>query len=159
MRKMKRFLAFMLAAVMLISMSGMSVMAAEQEETSEGYVEISLDETAIPYSTGYYSKGLVVLNIATAGVSNECRVTSGSVPDGATITKVELTGTKSAGSGTVYWYVEHEASGRVASKKFASPATFTEFNGLTADTAWVIWIEGDPWSTVRNGSIKVYYKY
>lgn len=159
MRKLKRFLAFMLAAVMLMSMSGMSVMAAEQEETTEGYVEISLDDTAVTYATDYYSRGLVVFNIATAGVSNECRITPPSLPDGATITKVELTGTKSSGSGTVYWYVEHEASGRVASKRFASPATFTEFNGLTADTAWVIWIQGDPWSTVRNGSIKVYYKY
>lgn len=159
MRKLKRFLSFMLAAVMMISMSGMSVMAAEQQEVSEGYVEISLDDAASTYSTDYYSKGLVVLNIATAGVSNECRITSGSVPAGTTITKVELKGTKSAGSGTVYWYVEHEASGRVASKRFANPATFTEFNGLTADTAWIVWIEGDAWSTVRNGSIKVYYTY
>lgn len=159
MGKLKRFLAFMLAAVMMTSMSGMSVMAAEQQEVKEGYVEISLDDVSSTYASNYYSKGLVVLNIATAGVSNECRITSGSVPAGATITKVELKGTKSTGSGTVYWYVEHEASGRVASKRFASPATFTEFNGLTADSAWVIWIEGDPWSTVRNSSIKVTYTY
>ncbi len=158
MRKLKRLLSFMLAAVMMITMSGMSVMAAEQQEVSEGYIEISLDNAASTNATGYYSKGLVTLNIATAGVSNECRVTSGSVPAGATITKVELTGRKS-GSGTIYWYVEHEASGRVASKRFASPATFTEFNGLTADTAWVVWIEGDPWTTVTGGSIKVYYTY
>lgn len=90
MRKLKRVLSFMLAAIMMISMSGMNVMAAEQQETREGYVEIALDNAASTYSTNYYSKGLVVLNIATAGVSNECRITSGSVPDGATITKVEL---------------------------------------------------------------------
>ena len=159
MRKLKRVLSFMLAAIMMISMSGMSVMAAEQQETRESYVEISLDDAASTYATNYYSKGLVILNIATSGVSNECRVTSGSVPAGTTITKVELTGRKSTGSGTVYWYVEHEASGRVASKRFASPATFTEFNGLTSDSAWVIWIQGDPWSTVTGGSIKVYYTY
>ena len=75
---------------MMISMSGMNVMAAEQQETREGYVEIALDNAASTYATNYYSKGLVVLNIATAGVSNECRITSGSVPNGATITKVEL---------------------------------------------------------------------
>ena len=94
MRKLKRVLSFMLAAIMMISMSGMNVMAAEQQETREGYVEIALDNAASTYATNYYSKGLVVLNIATAGVSNECRITSGSVPDGATITKVELKGTK-----------------------------------------------------------------
>ncbi len=159
MRKLKRVLSFLLTAIMLISMSGMSVMAAEQQEVTEGYVEISLDDAVSTYASDYYSKGLVVLNIATAGVSNECRITSGSVPSSATITKVELKGTKSTGSGTVYWYVEHEASGRVASKRFANPATFTEFNGLTADTAWIVWIEGDAWSTVRNGSIKVYYTF
>lgn len=159
MRKLKRVLSFMLVAIMIISMSGMNVMAAEQQEKREGYVEIALDNAASTFATNYYSKGLVVLNIATAGVSNECRITSGSVPDGATITKVELKGAKSTGSGTVYWYVEHEASGSVASKRFASPATFTEFNGLTADSTWIVWIEGDPWSTVRNGSIKVYYNY
>lgn len=147
----------MLVAVMMLTMSGMSVMAAEQPE--ENYVEISLDNAASTYSSSYYSRGLVVLNIATSGTSNECRVTSGSVPDGATISKVELTGTKSSGSGTVYWYIEHEDSGIVASKRFASPATFTNFNGLTADSAWVVWIEGSAWSTVRNGSIKVYYTY
>lgn len=157
MRKIKRFLSFMLVAVMMLTMSGMSVMAAEQPE--ENYVEISLDNAASTYSSSYYSRGLVVLNIATSGTSNECRVTSGSVPDGATISKVELTGTKSSGSGTVYWYIEHEDSGIVASKRFASPATFTNFNGLTADSAWVVWIEGSAWSTVRNGSIKVYYTY
>lgn len=157
MRKIKRFLSFMLVAVMMLTMSGMSVMAAEQPE--ENYVEISLDNAASTYSSSYYSRGLVVLNIATSGTSNECRVTSGSVPDGATITKVELTGTKSSGSGTVYWYIEHEDSGIVASKRFASPATFTNFNGLTADSAWIVWIEGSAWSTVRNGSIKVYYTY
>lgn len=159
MRKLKRSLSFMLAVVMMISMSGMSVMAAEQQETREGCVEISLDDVASTYASNYYSRGLVVLNIATAGVSNECRITSGSVPDGATISRVELKGTKSTGSGTVYWYVEHEATGRVASARFASPATITSFNGLTADSAWIIWIEGDAWSTVRNGSIKVYYTY
>lgn len=157
MRKIKRFLSFMLVAVMMLTMSGMSVMAAEQPE--ENYVEISLDNAASTYSSSYYSRGLVVLNIATSGTSNECRVTSGSVPDGATISKVELTGTKSSGSGTVYWYIEHEDSGIVASKRFASPATFTNFNGLTADSAWIVWIEGSAWSTVRNGSIKVYYTY
>ena len=137
MRKLKRVLSFMLVAIMIISMSGMNVMAAEQQETREGYVEIALDNAASTFATNYYSKGLVVLNIATAGVSNECRITSGSVPDGATITKVELKGAKSTGSGTVYWYVEHEASGSVASKRFASPATFTEFNGLTADLSLI----------------------
>lgn len=157
MRKIKRLLSFMLVTVMMLTMSGMSVMAAEQRE--ENYVEISLDNAASTYSSSYYSRGLVVLNIATSGTSNECRVTSGSVPDGATITKVELTGTKSSGSGTVYWYIEHEDSGIVASKRFASPATFTNFNGLTADSAWIVWIEGSAWSTVRNGSIKVYYTY
>ena len=157
MRKIKRLLSFMLVTVMMLTMSGMSVMAAEQPE--ENYVEISLDNAASTYSSSYYSRGLVVLNIATSGTSNECRVTSGSVPDGATITKVELTGTKSSGSGTVYWYIEHEDSGIVASKRFASPATFTNFNGLTADSAWIVWIEGSAWSTVRNGSIKVYYTY
>lgn len=157
MRKIKRLLSFMLVTVMMLTMSGMSVMAAEQPE--ENYVEISLDNAASTYSSSYYSRGLVVLNIATSGTSNECRVTSGSVPDGAAITKVELTGTKSSGSGTVYWYIEHEDSGIVASKRFASPATFTNFNGLTADSAWIVWIEGSAWSTVRNGSIKVYYTY
>ena len=77
MRKLKRVLSFMLAAIMMISMSGMNVMAAEQQETREGYVEIALDNAASTYATNYYSKGLVVLNIATAGVSNECRITSG----------------------------------------------------------------------------------
>lgn len=161
MRKLKKFLSFMLVAVMMISMSGMSVLAAEQQEVevSGDYVEILLNDIASTYATDHYSKGLVVLNIATDGVSNECRITSGSVPAGATITKVELTGRKSTGSGTIYWYVEHETSGRIASKSFASPATFTEFNGLTADSAWIIWIEGDSWSTVTGGSIKVYYTY
>ena len=30
---------------------------------------------------------------------------------------------------------------------------------LTEVGAWVVWLDGDPWSTVRNGSIKVYYNY
>jgi len=90
----------------------------------------------------------VVLNIATSGVSNEYTITSGSVPSGATISKVELRGTKSAGSGTVYWYVQHNASGRVASKLFASPATFNDFNGLTADT----------WSAVETYKFAVHQK-
>ena len=55
MRKLKRFLSFMLAAVMMISMSGMSVMAAEQQEVKEGYVEISLDDAASTYASDYYS--------------------------------------------------------------------------------------------------------
>lgn len=157
MRRLKRMISFMLVAIMMLTMSGISVMAAEQPE--ENYVEISIDDVASAYSSSYYARGLVVLNIATSGTSNECRITSGSVPVGATITKVELTGTKSSGSGTVYWYVEHEDSGIVASKRFASPASFTNFNGLTADSAWIVWIEGSAWSTVRNGSIKVYYTY
>lgn len=158
MKKVKRMLSLVLAMVMMLTMSGMSVMAAEPDQKQEGYIEISLDE-ASTYASNYYSRGLVVLNIATAGVSNQCTITSGSVPDGAVISKVELKGTKSTGSGTVYWYVRHDASGYTASKRFASPATFTEFNGLTADTSWTVWIEGDPWSTVRSGTIKVYYTY
>ncbi|MDE7433348.1 MAG: hypothetical protein K2N34_15745 [Lachnospiraceae bacterium] len=42
MRKLKRFLSLLLVAVMMISMSGMSVMAAEQQEVKEGYIEIFL---------------------------------------------------------------------------------------------------------------------
>lgn len=158
MKKFKRYFAVLLAMIMIFSLNCMSVFAAEQEEVNEGCVEISLDQ-AQPYASNYYSKSLVVLNIATSGVSNEYTITSGSVPSGATISKVELRGTKSAGSGTVYWYVQHNASGRVASKLFASPATFNDFNGLTADTSWTIWIEGSAWSTVRGGTIKVYYTY
>lgn len=56
MRKLKRVLSFMLAAIMMISMSGMNVMAAEQQETREGYVEIALDNAASTYATNYYSK-------------------------------------------------------------------------------------------------------
>lgn len=157
MKRIKRYFVVLLTVIMMLSLNGLTVFAAEMEEADENYVEISLDQ-AQPYADGYYSKGLVVLNIATSGVSNKCTVTSGSVPSGAVITKVEVRGTKSAGSGTVYWYVKHNASGYTASKFFANPATFNDFNGLTADSSWTVWIEGDAWSTVRNGSIKVYYR-
>ncbi len=159
MKSIKRILALSLAVLLMMSINGLEAKAADKENTEQDeYIEISIEEAAIA-STGNYSKGLVMLNIATTGVSNTCTITSGSVPDGATITKVELTGTKSTGSGTVNWYVTHNDSGLTAHKLFASPATFYNFNGLTADTSWTVWIEGSPWSTVRNGKIKVYYTY
>lgn len=68
MKKVKRMLSLVLAMVMMLTMSGMSVMAAEPDQKQEGYIEISLDE-ASTYASNYYSRGLVVLNIATAGVS------------------------------------------------------------------------------------------
>lgn len=161
MSRIKRIIAMALSLVFALSISGFDVMAAENEVYQEEYIEISLadDSVTSTASTGYYSKGLVVLNIATSGVSNQCTITSGSVPAGATITKVELTGRKSNGSGTVYWYVTHNASGLTASKLFGSPATFYNFNGLTANSSWTVWIQGSPWSTVKGGSIKVYYSY
>ena len=36
---------------------------------------------------------------------------------------------------------------------------YKRFNGLTPDTSWTVWIEGNAWSTVTCGSIKVYYTY
>lgn len=158
--KLRKMLSCVMIAVLLISFNGMTVFAAEAEPEQSGYVEISLED-AMSRSTGYYSRGLTTLNIATSGVSNQCRITSGSVPAGAIVTKVEVYGTKSSGSGTIYVYVEHEDSGHTDWKLFqSSPVTFaTQFDGYDADSAWIVWIQGSAWSTLKNGSIKVYYSY
>ena len=151
-----KILSYMMIAVLLVSVDGMVAVAAESEQS--GYVEISMED-AMTRTSGNYSRGLTTLNIVTSGVSNQCRVTSGSVPAGAVVTKVEVYGTKSKGSGTIYVYVEHEDSGHTASKLFqSSPVSFTtEFDGYDADSAWIVWIEGSNWSTLKNGSIKVYF--
>lgn len=114
-------------------------------------------ESVTTARSGYYSKGLVMLNISAGSSSNTCTITSGSVPANAVVTNVEV---KGSGTGTTL-YVRHEDTGFSSSKYVTSSTTSfsTEFDGLTADSSWTIWIEGSQWSTFRNGSIKVTYSY
>ncbi len=77
------------------------------EESINSYHEVS---SMVRYSSNY-SKGLTTLNISSGSMSNICTVTSGSVPAGATITNVEVRGTKSTGSGIIYLNVKHVDSG------------------------------------------------
>ncbi|RRD93463.1 hypothetical protein EII17_12625 [Clostridiales bacterium COT073_COT-073] len=152
-----KLLALMLAIVIIATFSVTSIPVQALE--SENYVEISLDNVESDRATGYYSRSFVTLNIATGGTSNLSTVSAPSVPSGATITRVELTGRKSSGSGSISWYIKHESLNRTASKIFSSSVAFTEFNGLTPDTSWTVWIQGSNWSTVTGARIKVYYTY
>jgi hypothetical protein len=57
----------------------------------------------------------------------------------------------------VYWGLS--SNDVTATKIFATPATFTQFNGKTPAGTWNVWIEGAEWNTVTGGTIRIDYTY
>ena len=114
-----------------------------------------------------FSKTTVKLNAYSGGSSTKSTVTSGTVGDNKSVTKVELRCNVSSGSNPYTLYVK-SPEGTTAS--FAGPIpsatiTTTAFNGENPSGTWTIWIVNSnvsdngnvyPVSTVTV-TIKVYY--
>lgn len=148
-------LSLALAAVMLPTPQTTADLQKENGKT--GYIELTVPVQAA--STNYYSRSLPIFNITSTGISGTFTISAGSVPTGATVTKVTLKASKS-GSGSAYWCVRHEESGKEAEKSFLNTTYFsTEFTGLTAKSSWTVWAEGNSWTTLKAATIRIDYKY
>lgn len=151
---MKVIVRYLLVALFVFVVHA-GVASAAQEES---FIDIPLTELSMESS---YSRGLVTLNIASGSKSNEALIT-GTASDRAIVTKVELTGmvrtANTSGRGNAVWYVRHNGSDtEVPLRANSSTVSTTAFAGKKAKTTWSIWIEGAPYSTVKGGSIRVYY--
>jgi hypothetical protein len=110
--------------------------------------------------SGNYTRPLPTLNCV-GGSSAIVTVSAPSIPSGATITRVTLTGTRNPATSTVTWVVTHVASGRVVRIPYnANGASTLDFNPLTPDTQWRVQITCtvNP-TTVTNGQLRVEYRY
>lgn len=124
----------------------------------EKFVDIPITNLATQSS---YSRGLVTLNIGAGSKSNESRIT-GFAPKNAKVTRVEVTGfvrtANVMGVGNANWYVRHDESDFTVSLRGGKGTVSTnDFAGRTANTTWTVWLEGASFSTVKGGSIRVYY--
>lgn len=104
-------------------------------------------------AAGSFSKTTTKLNAYSGGISTKSKVTSGTVGDNQSITKVELRCNVSTGSDPYTLYVV-SPEGTTAS--FAGPIpsdtiTTTAFNGEDPYGTWTIWIKNNGVST--NGNI------
>ncbi|MFV0502626.1 MAG: hypothetical protein ACK5LT_01455 [Lachnospirales bacterium] len=110
-------------------------------------------------ATSSYSRPLPTLNLV-SGQSNQATVSAPSLPDGATITSITMTGSKS-GTGINTWHVSHDASGDTGSALYSSNGTVMhDFDGLTADSSWTIYFTSTgTFQTITNGQIEVEYTY
>lgn len=104
-------------------------------------------------AAGSFSKTTVKLNAYSGGISTKSKVTSGTVGDNQSITKVELRCTVSSGSDPYTLYVQ-SPEGSIES--FAGPIPSdtiptTTFNGEDPSGTWTIWIKNNGVST--NGNI------
>lgn len=153
---MKKLFSCVFTLVFALVLHTGSVHASSVPE--EYFFDIPITNLATESS---YSRGLVTLNITAGGKSNESLIT-GTVSDKAIVTKVELTGSiKTAnvsGVGNATWYVRHNGYNEsVPVPGKTSKVSTTAFAGLPAKTTWSVWIEGASYSTVKGGSIRVYY--
>lgn len=101
-----------------------------------------------------FSKTTVKLNAYSGGISTKSQVTSGTVGDNKSVTKVELRCNVSSGSDPYTLYVE-SPEGTTASFVGPIPSdtiTTTAFNGEDPYGTWTIWIKNSGVS--YNGNIK-----
>lgn len=93
-------------------------------------------------SSSYFSKTTTKLNAVNGGQSKTSSVTSGSVPDGASVTSVKVFCNVASGTDPYTLYIK-SPEGTIAS--FSGPTkstTFTTnvFNGETPKGTWSVWI-------------------
>ena len=110
-------------------------------------------------ATGSYTRPLPTLNII-GGRSMEVTVSAPSIPPGAVITNVTLTGSRS-GTGIVTWQVKHNVGGLTSSLPYSTSGASTKaFNPLTPNTTWTIYVSSPTdYTTITNGQLKVEYSY
>ena len=109
---------------------------------------------ATPALAASYSKTTVKLNAYSGGSSTKSTVTSGTVGDNQSVTKVELRCTVSAGSDPYTLYVK---SPEGSTESFVGPIptdtiTTTAFNGENPYGTWTIWIVNN--NVSLNGNIR-----
>ena len=93
-------------------------------------------------SSSYFSKTTTKLNAVNGGQSKTSSVTSGSVPDGSSVTSVKVFCNVASGTDPYTLYIK-SPEGTIAS--FSGPTkstTFTTnvFNGETPKGTWSVWI-------------------
>lgn len=93
-------------------------------------------------AAGSSSRTTVKLNAYSGGSSTKSTVTSGTVGDNQSVTKVELRCTVSSGTNPYTLYVK-------------SPITTTAFNGENPSGTWTIWIVNN--NVSHNGNISCVY--
>ena len=153
---MKTLFRYLMVALFALTVYG--DVTSEASAQAEQFVDIPFTNLA---SESSYSRGLVTLNIAGGSKSNEALIT-GIASERAVITKVEITGmirtANMNGRGNAVWYIRHNGTKKeVPLANDAARVSTNAFAGLKAKTTWSIWIEGAPYSTVKGGSIRVYY--
>ena len=105
-------------------------------------------------AAGSFTKTTVKLNAYSGGSSTKSKVTSGTVGDNLSVTKVELRCTVSAGSDPYTLYVK---SPEGSTESFVGPIptdtiTTTAFNGENPYGTWTIWIVNN--NVSLNGNIR-----
>lgn len=181
----KRILSFAICVMMLFSMD-VTAFAAESAEaetaSQEGMVTVEVTPTSL-YSTGSDRHSIGSLNAFFGAGDSVAESTIGSftirstsVPNGATISKIVVTSSKSSGStGTIVLYVakdEDNGDGTfdryIDNKTWASSLTFSDFGnyGLSAAGTYYVQFASTRYSTgaiaaatLNSVYVTVYYTY
>ena len=155
---MKKTFTFLIAWVLAFTMMAMPVSASEYVDNREDtYVDSS-----VRAGSSYFTKGISTMNALNYGSSPHYNVTSGScLGTTRSITKVTFYGVLSSGSSSCKVYII-SPSGTVAYITMSSTGTLTyyDFNGEDPYGTWTVYIVTNGIvSTVKSGSLKVYYNY
>ena len=155
---MKKTITFLIAWILAFTMIAMPVSASEYVDNNEDtYVESS-----VRAGSSYFTKGIPTMNALNYGSSAYKTVTSGScLGTTRSITKVTFYGVLSSGSSPCIVYII-SPTGTVASQVMYSTGTLTfyDFNGEDPYGSWTVYIVTlGSVSTVKSGSLKVYYNY
>lgn len=128
---------------------------------TDAYVE-SEQSIVVPLSTNWFSGGTGTLNSISGRESAHDPVSSGSIPDGARVTEVEVSVTVSRGSIPFYLIVK-EPNGETAQRYISGNGgvTFDEFEGKNPYGTWYIYIKntGSGFTDVSTASARMTVNY
>lgn len=151
----KKVLSLFVACVMVLSLCP-AAFAADVLVTEEANSAIA------PLSTNWFSGGTGTLNTIAGRESEYDPVSSGSVPDGAGVTDVEVRVTVSRGS--IPFYLTVVAPDGESASRYVSGSTtlsFDEFNNLNPEGTWYIYIcnDGEMFTDVSTASARMTVTY
>lgn len=174
----KKLLSLALCVIMLLSMSG-TVLAAEKPQEGSVTIEVTPSLAAV---TGENSHSIGMLNafygeddLVAVSELGSFEIRSSSVPAGATITRIEVTSTKSSGStGSIDLYVAKDEDNGDGTfdrytdfKPWASSLSFPDFGNYNLSAAGIYYVQFEATrysagtiaaATLRNVEVTVYYR-